>query len=294
MNKRQDIFIPNNTSINNKNFLNKTNSVKHNLTTKDFALLIQGPPHIHSLMMVDYYSIFFEEIIYSSYLFPNDLVQIITKYNLASKCKFITNRKIKTPYFNKSNIAFQSLSTIAGLEKCSKPFVIKIRSDEYFLNLHKIIEDIDITKVNFSNVYFRHFDTYPYHVSDHIILCDTKVLLETFLKIKDICMSDVSMINFSNSIGDEGENLVPEQYIAVNLIKTLEGHKNLIIDLKDNLTNMKYFKKYFNIINIDKLSPYIIASKKDDKKLFFQDIKESLLYFSTDCNHIQEYIINNK
>ena len=130
------------------------------------SLLIQCPINVNSFLAIKFYQEIFDDIIYSTYLDENNY--LIKTFNY-EKIKFVYSNKNEKNIINPSNIFFQALTTLKGIENCQHDFVIKIRSDELYINIKNILEHIYYEKINFSNIFFRHFSFYPYHISDHII-----------------------------------------------------------------------------------------------------------------------------
>jgi hypothetical protein len=83
--------------------------------------------------------------------------------------------------FNPTNFYYQCKSTLNGLKFCTKEYVIKVRFDEFFSNLHKVYEKaLEVDKLIFLPIFFRKADFYPYHPSDHVICGKRSVLIEIY------------------------------------------------------------------------------------------------------------------
>ena len=67
-----------------------------------------------------------------------------------------------------------------GIQEVSTEFVIKVRSDEFFERLDKIVEDIFLEKYEerfcFGNIFAKTWLEVPYHIGDHIFMCKASVL----------------------------------------------------------------------------------------------------------------------
>lgn len=74
------------------------------------------------------------------------------------------------------NMNYQFVSTINGLNCVQTEYVIKVRGDEYYSNLHTVEESIksNPNKIWSPPVFFRHFKHFKYHISDHIIAGKTQ------------------------------------------------------------------------------------------------------------------------
>lgn len=69
------------------------------------------------------------------------------------------------------NFDLQLVSTINGLNEINSDYVIKMRCDEYWSNIHeitKLIEE-DTEKVICGSLFFRPVGMHPFHISDHIL-----------------------------------------------------------------------------------------------------------------------------
>lgn len=267
--------------------------------TQSYSLLIQGPINLNSLLVIDFYKEIFEDIVYSTYLDENSY--LIKKFN-HKNINFVFSNRYEEFAYNPSNIFYQSLTTLKGIESCKNDYVIKVRSDEFYLGIDKIINEIDDEKIIFSNIFFRHFSFYPYHSSDHIIAGKKSILKNCFSKIFDFCKEKKSeeflKENF-NICASPYQNLnqeyllcmTPEQIISIFLLKSLEN--NVKIDLHNKEQNINLFHKYFKIIDVDKLRPYLISMRNETKRgrVYFDDYKKSIHYNNTDCNSIENYTI---
>lgn len=257
------------------------------------SLLIQGPINANSFLAIKFYQETFDDIIYSTYLDENNY--LIKNFN-CEKIKFVYSNKNEKNIINPSNVFFQALTTLKGIENCQHDFIIKIRSDELYINIKNIIEHINYNKINFSNVFFRHFSFYPYHISDHIIAGNKNILKKSFSDIVFYCKEKNSTSLFdANPYKGLGQdyliNLTPEQIISIFLLKNLDEKLN--IDLHDTKQNIELFHKYFNIINIEKLRPYLISMRNENKqgRVYYSEYQKTLHYNYFDCDSIEEYVL---
>jgi hypothetical protein len=69
------------------------------------------------------------------------------------------------------NMNYQFISTLNGLDNVKTKYVIKFRGDEYFSNVHTIVQSIksNPNKIWTAPIFFRHPQHFKYHISDHII-----------------------------------------------------------------------------------------------------------------------------
>jgi hypothetical protein len=86
---------------------------------------------------------------------------------------FLVKKEIEeNDIYNFDNIYYQIRSTLKGLIQCKTEYVIKVRSDEYYINFIGFINKMisENTKIITSNIFCRSlYSVYQYHMSDHII-----------------------------------------------------------------------------------------------------------------------------
>lgn len=263
------------------------------------TLLIQGPFHINSVLAIDTYLHYFDEIIYSTYSLSDQEKIIADKFNLHNKVVFVFNNllDVHEKFHNKSNIAYQTLTTLGGLKQSTSTNILKVRSDEYFLGIHNFLEIRNKkSKAAFSNIFFRHPEDYPYHISDHIIFSNKNILTESFEKIwfyitanENIPMEFIKILNPYFNLKTALSLFVPEQLIALCMLHIID--KKLIIDLRKPQNNITLFLQYFDIIDIKTLKPYIVSATKENKRYFCDNIEDSPCFMNKDCNSMKDYII---
>jgi len=90
--------------------------------------------------------------------------------------------KNKMPDFHGiQNFMLQLISTLEGLKTVETEYVIKVRGDEFF-NYTKLMKKVESKRdVIFSiPVFFRSFDFWPYHISDHMMAGRTDYMRSMF------------------------------------------------------------------------------------------------------------------
>lgn len=160
----------------------------------DVSFVIQGLDHEHTLFTILYSALY------------GSVCLGIWGDDLESAKKFQEARHLDN-YYNKF---FQTLSTIKGLEQVKTKYVIKLRSDEYFLNYIGFIERMKALsphKILTSNIYFRKINVWPFHISDHIIGSETINLLRMFIN---------SYNNILNGIYDKA---TPEVHLGASYLQ---------------------------------------------------------------------------
>ena len=138
------------------------------------------------------------------------------------------------------NIDLQTISTLMGLRRVKTKYVIKLRGDEWYSNL-EVVEKIlkeDAQKIYTIPVFFRKWQTIPYHPSDHLMAGTTENMNMMFQN----CLLNVLT---KNDIGLGYP--FPESILAKSYMDEKIGQ---ISDPKED------FKKLFGIIPIDLLRYY--------------------------------------
>jgi len=117
------------------------------------SLLIQGPFDEKSLKFLNSYQ---NEIIYSTWKNDKLNFDIIENERIKVVAKELPDVK---NIYNVTNIYYQCKSTLNGLLKCSKPYVIKLRSDSFYSNLNLLyqksvppVEDIVVALIFISSI----------------------------------------------------------------------------------------------------------------------------------------------
>lgn len=263
------------------------------MNLKDCSLLIQGPPHQHSIINIDYIKDVFGEIVYSTYPMDEYIYNLANNKDLYYNTKFIVN-EINHNHALPDNVALTQqnfekhvLSTYNGLKQCTKKYVLKMRTDEYYLGLKNIDDFVDDNKVNFINVFFRHFNQFPYHPSDHMFLAEKELLLKSFALLYDACYYDFEM--FMNlTCQDPNVQLFAEQAICLSILYNITRSK---IPFKSTSTNIMLFNKFFHIFTAKSIGPYCICTSRINHtgKQFVTNVEHSPLRLKTDCNSIGQY-----
>lgn len=262
---------------------------------KDYSLLIQGPAHQHGFLMCQLFKDTFGEIIYSTEAIPNDIYEYCDKHKLFDNIQLVVSDLEEIKHVLPEDIVLygqnfhkQVLTTFNGLEKCSKPFVIKMRSDEYFLGIDNIDYFVDEDLVNFTNIFFRHFETYPYHPSDHFFVARKDLLVATFSMLKDACYDNFDKFLLTTCQNPEVQ-LFAEQALCLALLFNITGKK---IPFYDERTNIQLFHNYFNLFPCKSIGPYCMASLDYESKkgrTFHTSVKHSKRTLNSDCNSLKQY-----
>lgn len=262
---------------------------------QDCSLLIQGPLHQHSIINLDYVKDVFGEIIYSTYPIDDNLYDFVQFKGLSNSADLIINevdRKHVLPdnvALSQQNFEKQVLSTFNGLKKCTKKYVLKMRSDEYYLGLKNLPDYTDDTKVNFVNIFFRHFDQFPYHISDHMFVAERNLLHNSFSMLYNACYLDFEkFVQTTCRSRNINVQLFAEQAICLSLLYNIVGQK---IPFHNKKINVFFFQEYFHIFTAKSIGPYCVSTSRPNHngKQFVTNIEHSHLKLKTDCNSIGQY-----
>lgn len=141
----------------------------------------------------------------------------------------------------------QVISTLNGLKIISTTFVIKIRGDEFVSNIPYILDELSRQedKIYVTPIFFRPWTTYRYHISDHLIAGRHDQMMMMFESAYDMVIN-----NHSNSF-------TPEQMLTLAYLSKKYKAVNFdTIPSNDEIDGRKYMIESFEILDLEKLSPY--------------------------------------
>lgn len=218
----------------------------------DFTIIIQGRCELEQLQLwIDNYSDW------------NVVVSTWNDFDL--DIKFPQNWKIiKSEYppfdFHCQNLEKQVVSTLNALKEVNTEYVVKVRGDEYYSKLELVYNKMKEVhpKVLCSSIFFRPLWLYPFHISDHLI-CSTKQNIKIMF---EKCLEMLSKVKkFNNS---------PETHLGFSFVA---GKENLdLFDLEKYLDrNEELMKKWYHIIDINELQPYIATESNIDGRIYYRN-----------------------
>lgn len=151
------------------------------------------------------------------------------------------------PEKSRDNRNHQIISTLNGLKIVSTTFVIKIRGDEFVSHIPYIVDEMSRQddKIYVTPVFFRPWTTYRYHISDHLIAGSYDQMMMMFGNAYDMIVNQ-NCESFAN------EQLLTLAY----LFKKYKGVKFDTIPSDGEVDGRKYMIESFEILDLDKLSPY--------------------------------------
>jgi hypothetical protein len=149
----------------------------------DFTLMFQGPLHknfIHGLL--NNYKTYTDNIVISHWDTDDiDLLEYLHEYNIPHKLVTNTFHKEYNVYHNQ-NVYYQVYTSLRGMQKVTTPYVLKMRTDQWYGNLVPMFEAVRKypNKYVCANLHFRPESLVKYHGSDKLIGSNTADMLKTF------------------------------------------------------------------------------------------------------------------
>lgn len=254
----------------------------------NFSIIIQGPLNENSISNIDIYKKYGEVIFVSWAQEFEQSIQLIQKI----KDNNIFLLLLPHPRFteNSQNIALQVNSVLSGLKIANNDYVIKLRSDEKYSNLDALIEKLENSnKIITSNIFFRKYRVYPWHISDHIIAGHKIKLLPIFQNCAEFCLNKRQWYLKNKNILNVNRHLVAEQIITLCSIPVLNNTEQVV--LWDNEDYCKSFmKNNFDIINVNELGEFIVSYTINGKRNYRNKIKDFINPNTDIVYSMNEYI----
>lgn len=259
------------------------------INIKNTTLLIAGPIHQNTIQMIEKYRSVFK-IIVSTYK-ENKNVNLDKLQSLDKNLVIIESQlpEVKDMY-NSQNIYYQCFSVLNGLQLCKTEYVMKLRSDEFYSNLDKLVKKLPSNKISTSNIFVRDVGYKPFHLSDHIIVGGVELIFRGFQDLKRYIEQNKST---KHDIMDILNGKTPaETKIFLFSFFNMIGY--CIMDWH-NLNNTKifaYLKKYFFVFDVKHLMPYSIKSSVvgeiTDYEQFVKNDTKLFLKYCSDIDSLKE------
>ena len=146
------------------------------------------------------------------------------------------------------NFNLQVHSTLAGLELVNTEYVIKMRGDEYYSNIPYLLQKVKEFPelIHTSPVFFRKWNFYKLHISDHLIVGKTEYIKNMFVGAKN------------TKLECQQKKFSPEQILTIEYL--LSRGVNTLIGGKMNDKSKDVMKKYFSILDLENLKDYKITA----------------------------------
>ncbi len=196
----------------------------------DLTILIQGKLTKEAL---DFYLDNYQEYNMIISTWNNNILKIPERDNLL----VIKKQELFDP--GHQNINLQIFSTKAGLEKVNTKYCIKMRGDEYVSNIDYIYDEIkkrDHLLLTLP-IWFRKWDYYKYHISDHLIGGQTDNLKLMFHKA-----------------------WTKPKHFCAEITLTRAYLESKMPDFFTKPRTKEIMKEYFDILDLEKLKPYLLIA----------------------------------
>ena len=155
-----------------------------------------------------------------------------------------------------SSLQFQIQSTTNAFPYVNTEYLIKVRGDEFYSNLHRFVREMKYKKEQIicSDIYYRGYQGNYFHISDHLIGGTTNNVKAMFEKTFEQISDGWKMT--SNFVGNSN----PETYLGFGFVSYKE--KILKEDHEHYLSrgiSEPLFEKWFDNYDLQKLSPYLVS-----------------------------------
>jgi hypothetical protein len=229
----------------------------------DITVIIQGPLNESSLSNIPNYQKTAKNIIVSAWdTYDNNTKEYLPEdpnvLFITSDSNWVENWRGR--YYNNSNIAFQIITTLNGLDKVKTKYVIKVRSDEIYTDIGQFAETMKANKEKLitNNVLFQSDDHEKFHPSDHVIGGTTNNMLGTFEKLENYCAKYAERGTISltgKELGVDGlKGISSETLMCICFLQ----HKGVEINI-DN--SKKIMLSNFGIVPTEKMGRYMVMVK---------------------------------
>lgn len=130
---------------------------------KKVTFVIQGPLCIDSIRNIPNYKRLGDVVVSCWDTDSPELFELIPDYVTVVKNKFIDPQD-----YNFQNIRYQIKTTLEGIKEVQTPYIVKVRSDEYFTRMNNFVSCVYNfpEHITVSNFLFR--KKYMFHPSDHV------------------------------------------------------------------------------------------------------------------------------
>lgn len=149
----------------------------------DFTLVFQGPLHKNFIYgLLNNYKEYTDNIVISHWDTDDlSLLDYLSEYDIAHTRVTNTFHKSFNVYHNQ-NVYYQVHTSRRGMEKVNTPFVLKMRTDQWYGNLVPFFEAVrkNPNKYVCANLHFRPEQLVKYHAADKLIGTNTADMLKTF------------------------------------------------------------------------------------------------------------------
>ena len=227
------------------------------MSINNITILIQGPLNKTSLDNIENYYLKYGKIIVSHW--SDDNKELCKRLStLEKKYTHLSSVSLKDqPPMHPDYRLHQLYTTFAGLKKCNTPYVVKVRSDEMWVNLQPLIKEFlkDDTKMVTSNIFYK--PTYDvYHISDHLMIAQTNFFKEGMRKF-------FSKLNAKDFYFRHKDITIDVAAVACETIfgrMFLYGKHGFNIPQSENA-----FKEDFACIDVNEIDEYVLKWNNNNK-----------------------------
>lgn len=155
----------------------------------DVALVIQGPITCVKSWedgagkKLEEYKNLFGQIIVSSWDYCETAIDLANLYHNRNVDIITSSSELDPDLVVQYNMGHQAITTLRGLRASTKPYTLKMRTDEYYSNLEVLVDKFyegDCKKWVCAPVCFLPATQYKYHAADHLFIAPTDRLINTF------------------------------------------------------------------------------------------------------------------
>jgi hypothetical protein len=177
--------------------------------------------------------------------------------------------------YNDNNIYYQVYTTLHGLDKVSTLYVVKIRSDELYLNLKMFIKSLyeNPNKIIVADITIRRSQRLAYKFCDHIIGGLTKNLLDMFKQASNLITN-----NIANTTLFHYNTWSSHQLLSLGYLSNIYPMNTLSIDKSESLMN-----KHFVYINVYGFKVFKIIYTRENLRLGSRKIEVHVPNFHIHC-----------
>lgn len=217
---------------------------------KNVTIIVQG------LITQESYNFYIQTYPYNPIVISTWTNHTLDLSYIPHNVKFVTtNPPLKS---GPQRMNYQFTSTLNGLMLSDTGYSIKVRGDEYYSNLNSLVNSLQShpNKIYCSPIWFRHFNQWKFHISDHIIAGTTDNLKTMFnsSKIGFDMMSIKHMVNGEMKLFYEPEMHLTNAYLR-------EKYQNEF----DSNDGIQMMVDNFEIINLENLKPYKVVANVYNK-----------------------------
>jgi hypothetical protein len=212
----------------------------------DVTILIQGPVKDNEgktfMTGIHNYKELTDKIVLSTWSeqIDEEVFDFVGKHNVLL-CSQSEDIQLERTY----NIGFQTLSVWHGLQFVKTKYCLKVRTDEKFCNLEKLIERFlqNDNKWVSGCMFFTPKSECLFHAADHLFIARTDKLLKTFESVKNDLEKGIMERNYNN-----------EPAAEVTFTKAFLRASG---EEPEDVRHDELMRKYFDLMNDEEFYPFV-------------------------------------